>query len=280
MTVSTTTSVVTYQGNGATTVFTFPFIADQPSDIQVTYTNALGISTVLSTTQYSLLINSPPVGGLWGIGGAVTYPNTGSPPVPIQVGTYLTINRIVLYTQDVSIGNQGAFYPQAVEQGLDVLELQIQQQETALAFTLRTPESDLVPPNLLPTAAARANSYLAFDVNGQPYTTTIPTVTPTPGAFANPRKISTTGTAAIPVTVGDSFGGVSIYQTGASATSILLPTTGGPYPIFDGGLNAGTYPIHIFPPSGKTIQGQSQYILSFNGQSALLYLDQTQVTVA
>src|SRR4051812_35454313 len=100
MTISTTTSTVTYVGNGATTVFTYPFVPDSANDVVVTYTNLLGVSRVLDPSEYTLLINATPPGGLWGIGGSVTYPITGSPATPIVVGTYLTISRAVPYTQN------------------------------------------------------------------------------------------------------------------------------------------------------------------------------------
>lgn len=280
MTVSTTTSTVTLAGNGASTVFNFSFIGVSPADLIVTYTDGLGVATVLSPTVYTLNINAVPVGGLWGIGGTVTYPNTGSPPVPIAVGTSLSITRDVPYEQTVSINNQGAFYPQAVEQGLDLLELQIQQLETGLGYTIRVPVTDPVLPNVLPGYQLRAGGYLAFDANGQPIITTIPSGgSGPPSSSATTRRVATSGTASIQVLASDSFGGVSIYQTGASTTSILLPSVGGPYPVFDGSLNANVYPIHVFPPAGQTIQGQTQYIMPFAGQMASFFLDGTQVLV-
>lgn len=133
MTISTTTSTITIAGNASTTVFSFPFVADSPSTMEVLYTDASGNTSTLSPSLYTLFINAPATGQLWGIGGTVTYPNTGSPPVPIAVGTFLTITRIVPLTQTVSISNQGAFYPQAVEQALDLLELQLQQVDESVS---------------------------------------------------------------------------------------------------------------------------------------------------
>ena len=279
MTVATTTTTITYSGNGSSTVFTFPFIADSASDIVVTYTNTLGVSTVLGPTEYSLIINAVPVGGLWGIGGSVTYPITGSPVVPITVGTTLSITRAVPYEQLVSISNQGAFYPQAVEQGLDILELQIQQLVTDSAYTLKTPVTDVYPPNTLPSASLRANGYLAFDSTGQPIITTAPSGGGSGSVNGVPRKISTTGTATITLLSSDAFGGVSIYQSSTPVTTIQLPTTGSPIPIFDGSGNAGTYPITILPPAGLTINGMAQFIMAFNYQSATFYNDGTSILV-
>mgnify|MGYP000884905191 CR=1 FL=1 len=281
MTVSTTTTVITYSGNGATTVFSFPFIGVAASDISVSYTDSAGTVTVLNPTQYTLVLNPAAPGSLWGIGGSVTYPNTGSPPVPIAAGTFLSIQRTLPLTQTISISNQGAFYPQAVEQALDKLEMQIQQIATDVAYCFKAPSTDLNPPNDLPSAAARANGTFQFDANGQPIVGF-----PTPGGgggttgTGTPRKVATTGTATIGVLAGDSFGGVSIYQSGSPVTTVQLPTGNGPYPIFDASGNAGTYPITILPPAGKTINGLSQYILAFNYQSAVFCIDASSVLVA
>ena len=281
MTISTTTSSVTYQGNGATLVWSFPFVADSPSDLDVYYTDSTGTTVLLGPTQYTVFINPTPIGGLWGIGGTVTYPNSGTPPVPIQPGTYISIVRSVPYEQNVSINNQGAFYPQAVEQALDILELQIQQLETGLAYCVRAPVTDLVPLNELPSASARANGYLAFDSTGQPIITTAPSGGGGSGMpSGTPRRVSTTGTATINVLTSDSWNGVSVYQSGTPVTTIQLPSSQGPYPVFDASGNAGTYPITILPPSGQTINGLSQYIMAFNYQSVVLYLDGVSVVVA
>lgn len=176
MTVSTTAYAVTLSGNGATTVFSFPFIADNASTIKVTFTDVNGVQTVLSPGAYTLFINTPPVGGLWGIGGTVTYPLSGS---PIASGTLLTIERTVPYTQTVSIANQGAFYPSAVEQGLDLLELQIQQFQGQLANVVKAPVVDGVLDMTLPALAARANKFFFFNSAGQPTVSFgVPSTTP------------------------------------------------------------------------------------------------------
>ena len=279
MTVSTTTTTITYSGNGATTVFSFPFIGVAAGDIQVSYIDAVGTSVILSASLYTLILNPPAPGALWGIGGSVTYPITGAPPVAIAAGTQLSITRILPFTQTISISNQGAFYPQAVEQGLDKLELQIQQLNTDYQYTIQCPITDLNPPNVLPSSVARANGYLAFDANGQPIVISTPTSGAVPAVGVTTRKVSTTGTATINILTSDAFAGLSVYQSSSPVTTLQLPTTLGPYPVFDGSGNAGTYPITVLPPAGKTINGLAQYILAFNYQSATFYNDGTSILV-
>jgi len=144
---------------------------------------------------------------------------------------------------------------------------------------MKFPVTDILPPNTLPGAAARANGYLTFDANGQPTITDPPLAPVDPVAYANPRRVLTTGTATINVLTSDSFGGVSIYQSSTPNTTVQLAATGGPYPVFDGGLNATTYPITILPPAGKTILGNASYTIKYNGGSATFYIDATQVLI-
>lgn len=124
MTVSTTASVATFLGNGITTTFTYSFIMGAATNAVVTYVDTAGSATVLGPSQYTLTINAAATGQLWGVGGTITYPISGS---PIPDGASLTLGRIVPFKQDVSIRDQGAFYAQAVELALDNLEMQIQQ---------------------------------------------------------------------------------------------------------------------------------------------------------
>ena len=278
MTISTTTSKVTHAGNGATTVFSFPFVGVSEDDLVVKYVNAVGSVVTLSPSLYTVAINSTPVGGLWGIGGFITYPNTGSPPTPIATGTSLTIERDVPYEQTVSISNQGAFYPQAVEQGLDLLELQIQQLGTDYTYAFKAPVTDVTPPVDLPSAELRADGYFTFDSNGQPTVTFDTPGSLGPSTFGNPRKVIVSGTSTVTLTEADSWAGVSIYQASGANTTVQLPTTGGPYPVFDGGLTATADPITVVPGSG-TILGAANFVLRYNGSSATFYLDGTTVLV-
>lgn len=362
MTVSTTPSSVTYIGNGSTTSFTFSFIGVSSTDLEVIYTDANGVESILNPTQYTLVVNSPSVGQLWGIGGTVTYPITGT---AIQNPSQITINRIVPYTQTVSMANQGAFYPQAVEQGLDLIELQLQQINTEQTYSLKTPITDASPPQLLPTAAERANGFLAFDstgepivlpgagvnggvvsvamtvpsalltVSGSPVTTSgtlalslptqnaatvlagpvtgnapaapsfrslvagdLPNATvSTKGAVipdgntiviststisvapATPRIVTVTGTFTSTLTTADEYKGISLYQSGAAATTVQLPTSGSPYPVFDASGNSATFPITVKPPAGLLINGASTYTMNTNFGNKSFFNDTTQILV-
>lgn len=124
MTVSTTQPAITVGGNNSQTVFQFPFIGVSASDIEVIFADTSGSTTTLPSTAYSVMLNAPLTGQLWGIGGSITYPLTGS---PIADSTNLTISRILPLTQSAEISNQGNQYPVVTEQALDILCMQIQQ---------------------------------------------------------------------------------------------------------------------------------------------------------
>lgn len=125
MAISTSNNSITALGNGVQTVFGFNFIAGAATNINVNLINtASGTSTLLSPSAYTVSINAPATGQLWGVGGTITYPISGS---PIATGFQLQISRILPLTQVTSLANQGDFLPNVIEQALDTLEMQIQQ---------------------------------------------------------------------------------------------------------------------------------------------------------
>jgi hypothetical protein len=160
---SSTSSRVVGLGNGSTTAWPFSFQVNQLADMVVTYTDASGNSTVLSSAQFT-------VTGLGNAaGGTVTYPTSGS---PIATGTTLTIQRIVSPTQPTQVSNQGAMWPAIIEAAMDRIVMICQGFLDTASRALTIPATDSITLNPLPSATARANSYLAFDGSGQPIATT------------------------------------------------------------------------------------------------------------
>jgi hypothetical protein len=159
MTVATATNKVVTPGNGLTTVFSYNFRIDTAADVQVTYTDTLGVSTILSASVYSVSGLALPGGG------TVTYPLIGS---PIASGTSLTIARVLPLTQLVSISNQGAFYPESVELAIDRAVMETQQISEEIGRTLVGPITDASPMTALPSAVQRASKVLMFDASGNP----------------------------------------------------------------------------------------------------------------
>ncbi len=133
MTITTSASATTYQGNGATTVFPFAFPVTDATTLVATVTDntqSPAIVTTLTAAQY----NVTGIGG--STGGSVTYPLSGS---PLATGLALTLQRVVPYVQDTSLVNQGGFYPDVLEGALDILTEQTQQLAEGLSRAVQVP---------------------------------------------------------------------------------------------------------------------------------------------
>lgn len=118
MTISNAEFEITVVGNSLTTTFSYTFNMVNAAYSRLIFTDAAGTTASISSADYSL------TGVGSASGGTFTYPLVGS---PITAGESLTLQRILPLTQDVSIDNQGNFYPAAVEAGLDNLTMIAQQ---------------------------------------------------------------------------------------------------------------------------------------------------------
>ena len=168
MTVGTQSNLVIYLGDGVATVFPFTFPVYDVSHIVVyfrdTVTKAL---TLVSNANY----------GVNGVG------NENGGNVTFLVAPANTNNiilaRLLPYTQDLDVENQGGFYPENFESELDLLEMQVQQIMEKLGRAVYGPLADAgTPANpmaswpALPTAPERRGQLLAFtdDINAFPTT--------------------------------------------------------------------------------------------------------------
>src|SRR3990167_6544060 len=161
MSLSTVTNKVILQGNGSTgtagSAFSYSFITPLASDVVATFTDIDGVQTVLTTSDYTITgLNDPD-------GGTLTYPLSGD---AIATGETLTLERVVPYTQETVLTNQGGYYPAEVEAALDNLTMQAQQVAEQVARTITANPADVSPAMELPVAALRASMYLGFDPAG------------------------------------------------------------------------------------------------------------------
>ena len=156
MTLTTTASSVTYQGNGTATVFPFAFLISDPTQIQVVLTDSTQtppVVTTLASSQYTVM----------GIGSASGGNITCTDPVSgaaIITGKSLTIARIVPLIQDTSFINQGGFYPDVLEGALDYLTMECQQLSAGLAQAVTVPLGTS-PVNYLAQIQTAANTAVA-----------------------------------------------------------------------------------------------------------------------
>jgi len=128
MTLTTTTNVITYTGNGATTIWSVPFRVLAKADLEITILNTTtGVETPLSASDFTVTT-------LPATTSTVTYPTSGTPLSATQT---ITIRRVVAYTQDLNIQNQTAFDAGSMMLQLDEIVMQIQQIAEEIGRSIR-----------------------------------------------------------------------------------------------------------------------------------------------
>lgn len=122
MTITNQTNRVEYTGNGVATNFPFSFpVYDEDHIVVTRITIQDGTESIISAGSYTVNGVDNPAGG------SIDYS-------PALSSSYeLRIERIVPYTQETDIHNQGAFLPEVIEEQLDILVMQIIQLKQLVA---------------------------------------------------------------------------------------------------------------------------------------------------
>lgn len=183
MTVSNTQRLITYNGNGVTTRFAYPFRIFLDSDLVVGLTNAAGAETILTLGTHYIVTDAGAVDG-----------GTVSMVTPPATGTILTIRRELPLTQETDYSEGDSFPAEAHEAALDRLIMIAQQLDARIMgndgdFTINATEGDNIAPALTAanwtidgdgwkcsTSPNRLEKYV--DGGGYLYTTSSFTVTP------------------------------------------------------------------------------------------------------
>lgn len=157
MTVSSTTTKVSYAGNGSTTAFSAPFYFILASDLKVTLRSATGTETVKTlTTNYTVS------------GAGVSSGGTVTMLVAPASGETLVIQRNVPLTQEVDYQANDPFPAATHEAALDKLTMETQQLNEALARSLKISTTNtMTSTEFTVNAATRANKVLGFDAAGE-----------------------------------------------------------------------------------------------------------------
>jgi len=179
MTISSTIRVVgPFIGNGTTASFPFSFKVFAATDLEVIrLQQSSGLETTLVlNADYTVTLNG---NQNTNPGGTVTLVAG-----PLASGFTLTLTSDLANLQPTDLTNQGGFYPEVINDSLDRATIQIQQMTRDLGRTLKIPVSDGTAIDMqLPTAAARANAFFAFDANGEP-------IVQTAGSSSAPTSIT------------------------------------------------------------------------------------------
>ena len=159
MTISSTTRVNGPYVSGTALPVTFKVFA--AADLEVVRLNtSTGVETTLVlNSDYTVALN----------GNQNTNPGgTVNLTVAASATSTVTITSDIANLQPTDLTNQGGFYPEVITDALDRATIQIQQMSQDVGRSLKGPISDGSLNMELPTAAQRANSFLAFDANGVP----------------------------------------------------------------------------------------------------------------
>lgn len=130
MTVATNDSKYTYAGNGATTAFDGPKLFDASTLSVQQRVDATGVvSTLVQDVDYT-------VTGVGLAQSTVTF--TTAPPSGVTV----LLKRVLPYEQQTNITNQGAYYPETIEDQFDRDVMLAQQIEETLGRSITTDDFD------------------------------------------------------------------------------------------------------------------------------------------
>jgi hypothetical protein len=159
MTVSSTTSKVSYTGNGLTTAFAVPFYFLEAADLQVILRSGTTETVQALTTNYTV------AGAGVEAGGTVTM--LVAPAAAVTV----TIRRNIEATQETDLLPNDRLPAESLETALDKATMIAQQLGEESARSIKFPASDAVMSSQVPAASARASKFLSFDANGVPTAT-------------------------------------------------------------------------------------------------------------
>lgn len=182
MTINTTTTRVSYTGDGVTTAFAVPFAFFGASELEViSRVIATGVETVLAlTTNYT-------VSGGNGSTGTVTA--VVAPAATVQ----WVIRRKTARTQLVDYTPNDPFPAETHERALDRLTALVQEIGEESDRSLKYPKTDSTGiSTTLPSSVARANKIAAYDASGAPAVFELATL----GAITLPLSVAQGGTGA------------------------------------------------------------------------------------
>lgn len=170
MTVSSTTTKVSYSGDGTTSAFAYSFKIFNDSDLVVIVrTDSTGAEvTKTLNTDYLVSNAGESDGGTvtfkfdTGNSGDSNYDTTDRRP---QSGETVLLKRVMTLTQNTDYTPNDSFPAAAHEEALDKLTFIQQQQQEEIDRTFKFAETD-TGTITIPTSTERASKYLGFDTNG------------------------------------------------------------------------------------------------------------------
>lgn len=195
MTVSSSTSRVSYSGNGVTQAFAVPFYFLANNQLLVALYSSTGVETIqVLGTNYTVT------------GAGVLTGGTVTMTVAPASGATLVISRNVPLTQETDLQPNDRLPAETLEQSIDKLTMITQQNAENAIRAIRGPLGDSAAIDMrLPTAANRARRILGFSPTGTPYL--IDSVDDLENIIRNGNPLST-----FPVDLGSVADAIIIYR--------------------------------------------------------------------
>jgi len=252
MTVSSTTTKVSYSGDGTTSAFAYSFKIFNDSDLVVIVRNdTTGAETTKTINTDYLVSNAGESDGGTvtfkfdtGNSGDSNYDTTDRRP---QSGETVLLKRVMTLTQNTDYTPNDSFPAAAHEEALDKLTFIQQQQQEEIDRTFKFAETD-TGTITIPTSTERASKYLGFDTNGD-VIAVAGTADVTPISTFAATIVDDTSASAVRTTLG--LGSIAVTSTiTASELAITGNGTAGQTVISDGD---GTFSFRDGFSSGMVI---------------------------
>ncbi|UOF81250.1 tail fiber protein [Caudoviricetes sp.] len=275
MTLSSIVPPLLYLTDGVTKSFPITFDILPTDGVVVTLTDrsvAPNDAQTIDSDDYTIVYTPDGISSK----ATLTYPKTGSAVVS---GYYLTIDRLVPYTQPVNLVNQSGYNPEKTELALDILGKQIQQLAGLFMRCIQLPVGSITPPeeyleqlqSIMIEARNAADRAEAVEVN-------------LPNALF--RDVLTTSSASL--TLNESYNGCILAVTPAiGGTTITLPSISGRETNYQVAIRnmTGTYDVLVVTSSGEKINykngsdtGVTSLELNEIGADAIFAADRTGAT--
>lgn len=167
MTLTTTSGRNDATGNDAVNTYPYSYKIFLKTDLKVTIKDLLNQQTTLTVDTDYTVSNVGSVNG-----GSITLVNSGQSWLTaggfLKNGYKITVRRVPVKNQTTDIRNQGAYFPETIEDTLDKLVMITQQMQDEVDRSIKASETDYTTALTLPNSSTRANGFLSFDGSGNP----------------------------------------------------------------------------------------------------------------
>ncbi len=167
MSLSSETARNDYDANGTTLTYAYTFKILDDDDIKVVVRlDSTGAETTLTkTTHYTVTgVDEDSGGNVVFVNGAFDWITGGY----VETGYHISFVRDMDFKQELDLRNQGAYYPEYIEEQFDKLVMMLQQVKEVAERATRVPvtEATSAEATVLPAATQRVSTSFGYDASG------------------------------------------------------------------------------------------------------------------